>query len=179
MVAGKASKKNALSLYVSALKRQQDKESKAKQTKRHAKESEDSSSLEDSLSVYNSEKPIPRKLSNKTPVAKGGTKRKPTNNTNGKKNNEEIDIGSLSAVKKMQIDDKYDMLDSDDDVLSLMMIRRFPSLVLMSEGYPWNKIIGLMLVSLMTMNQHKKLLNVLLPWLNYYIQRKGLKSKNY
>jgi hypothetical protein len=30
-----------------------------------------------------------------------------------------MDIGFLSAVKKMQIEDKYDMLDSDDDVLSL------------------------------------------------------------
>jgi hypothetical protein len=30
-----------------------------------------------------------------------------------------MDIGFLSAVKKIQIEDKYDMLDSDDDVLSL------------------------------------------------------------
>jgi hypothetical protein len=34
-----------------------------------------------------------------------------------------------------------------------MMMKRFPSLVLMSEGYPWNKIIVLMLVSLMAVNQ--------------------------
>jgi transposase len=101
----KASKKNAL-----RLKRQQDKESKAKQTKRRAMELEDSSSSEDSMSVHNLEKPIPRKLSNKTHVAKGGTKGKPTNKTNGKKNNEDVDIGFLSAVKKMQIDNKNDML---------------------------------------------------------------------
>jgi hypothetical protein len=30
-----------------------------------------------------------------------------------------MDIVFLSAVKKMQIEDKYNMLDSDDDVLSL------------------------------------------------------------
>jgi hypothetical protein len=30
-----------------------------------------------------------------------------------------MDNGFLSAVKKMQIEDKYDMLDSDDDVSSL------------------------------------------------------------
>jgi hypothetical protein len=30
-----------------------------------------------------------------------------------------MDIGFLSAVKKMQIEDDYDMLDSDDDVLLL------------------------------------------------------------
>jgi hypothetical protein len=30
-----------------------------------------------------------------------------------------MDIGFLSAVKKMQIEDDYDMLDSDDDVLTL------------------------------------------------------------
>jgi hypothetical protein len=30
-----------------------------------------------------------------------------------------MDIGFLSAVKKMQIEDDYDMLDSNDDVLSL------------------------------------------------------------
>jgi hypothetical protein len=36
-----------------------------------------------------------------------------------KEDNEEIDIGFLSAVKKMQIEDKYDTLDSEDDVLLL------------------------------------------------------------
>jgi hypothetical protein len=30
-----------------------------------------------------------------------------------------MDIGFLSAVKIMQLEDDYDMLDSDDDVLSL------------------------------------------------------------
>jgi hypothetical protein len=56
-------------------------------------------------------------------------------------------------------------------------MRRFPSLVLISEEHPWNKIIGLMLVNLRAINQHKKLLNVLLPRLNNCVQRKGLKSK--
>jgi hypothetical protein len=60
-----------------------------------------------------------------------------------------------------------------------LMMRRFPSLVLMSEVYPWDKIIGLSLVSLMTINQLQKLLNVLLPWQNYFVQRRGLKLKNY
>jgi hypothetical protein len=30
-----------------------------------------------------------------------------------------MDNGFLSAVKKMQLEDNHDMLDSDDDVLSL------------------------------------------------------------
>jgi hypothetical protein len=30
-----------------------------------------------------------------------------------------MDIGFLSAVKKMQLEDDYDMLDSDNDVFSL------------------------------------------------------------
>jgi hypothetical protein len=72
-LARKASKKNALGLYASALKRQQDKESKAKQAKRHAIESEDSSSSKDSMLFHNLEKPIPCKLSNKTPVTKADT----------------------------------------------------------------------------------------------------------
>jgi hypothetical protein len=54
-LAPKASKKNALGLYASALKCQQDKESKAKQAKRCAVESEDSSASEDSMSVHNLE----------------------------------------------------------------------------------------------------------------------------
>jgi hypothetical protein len=48
-LARKASKKNALGLYASALKRQQDKESKAKQAKRRATRLEDSSLSEDSM----------------------------------------------------------------------------------------------------------------------------------
>jgi hypothetical protein len=68
-LACKASKKNALGLYASALKRQQDKESKANQAKRRAIESEDSSASEDSMSVHNLEKPIPRKKSIRAAVA--------------------------------------------------------------------------------------------------------------
>jgi hypothetical protein len=118
-LARKAGKKNALGLYASALKRQQDKESKNKQAKRRAIESEDSSSSEDSISVNNLEKPIPRKMNNKLNMARAVTKTKSTNKDKKKGKKEEEDIGFLSAVKKMQIDDDYEMLDSDDDVLSL------------------------------------------------------------
>jgi hypothetical protein len=119
-LARKASKKNALvGLYASALKRQQDKESKAKQAKRCAIESEDSSSSEDSILLHNLEKPIPRKLSNKSPVTKANPKGKLIKKADGKKKKEEMDIGFLSAVKKMQLEDDYDMLNLDDDVLSL------------------------------------------------------------
>jgi hypothetical protein len=118
-LACKASKKNALGLYASALKRQQDKESKAKQPKRRAIKSEDSSLSEDSMLVHNLEKPFPFKQNNKSPVAKANPRSKRVKKADGKKNNEEMDIGFLSAVKKMQLEDDYDMLDSDDDVLSL------------------------------------------------------------
>jgi hypothetical protein len=115
-LARKASKKNALGLYASALKRQQDKESKAKQANRCAIEPEDSSSSEDSMSVHNLEIPIP---CNRSPVAKANPKGKLIEKTDGKKSKEEIDIGFLSAVKKMQLEEDYDILDSDNDVLSL------------------------------------------------------------
>jgi hypothetical protein len=118
-LARKASKKNALGLYASALKRQQDKESKAKQAKRRAIESEDSSTSEDSMSVHNLEKTIPRKKNIRDAVAKTNPRNKLVKKADGKKKNEEMDIGFLSAVKKMQLEDDYDMLDSDDDVLSL------------------------------------------------------------
>jgi hypothetical protein len=71
------------------------------------------------MSVHNLEKPIPCKLNNKSPVAKANTKGKLIKKAYGKKNKEEIDIGFLSAVKKMQLEDDYDMLDLDNDVLSL------------------------------------------------------------
>jgi hypothetical protein len=118
-LARKASKKNALGLYASALKRQQDKESKMKQAKRRAIESEDSSKSEDSMSVHNLETPIPRKKNIRVAAAKPNPNNKLAKKADGKKKNEEIDIGFLSAVKKMQLDDDYDMLDSDNDVLSL------------------------------------------------------------
>jgi hypothetical protein len=118
-LARKASKKNALGLYTSALKRQQDKESKAKQAKRRAIESEDSSSSEDSISVNNLEKPIPCKTNYKLNIARAVTKTKPSKKDNKKGKKEEKDIGFLSAVKKMQIEDDYEMLNSDDDVLLL------------------------------------------------------------
>jgi hypothetical protein len=64
-------------------------------------------------------KPIPCKNAPKFRVAKAVSKVKSTKKASKKKDNEEMDIGFLSAVKKMQIEDKYNMLDSDDDVLSL------------------------------------------------------------
>jgi hypothetical protein len=118
-LARKAGKKKVLGLYAAALKREQDKESKAKVAKRRAIEAEDSSSSEDSMSVNNLEKPIPRKSGYKLNIAKGVAMAK-TNKKDKKMNSkEEIDIGFLSAVKKMQLDEDYEMINSDDDVLSL------------------------------------------------------------
>jgi hypothetical protein len=84
----------------------------------------------------------------------------------------------LSAVKKIQIEDKYDMLDSDDDVLSLDDEEISITIVLMSEVYPWDKIIGLsLLTSLMAINQLQKLLNVVLPSRITASKEKGTKAK--
>jgi hypothetical protein len=69
--------------------------------------------------VNNLEKPIPCKNSHKFRIAKAGSKVKSNKKADKKKDNEEMDIGFLSAAKKIQIEDNYDMLDSDDDVLSL------------------------------------------------------------
>jgi hypothetical protein len=118
-LARKAGKKRVLGLYAAALKRKQDKESKAKLVKSCTIKAEDSSSSGDSISVNNLEKPIPRKNANKFRVAKVDSKVKSTKKADKKKDNKEIDIGFLSAVKKMQIEDDYEMLDSNDDVLSL------------------------------------------------------------
>jgi hypothetical protein len=71
------------------------------------------------MSVHNLEKPIPCKKNYKSPVAKANPKNKLVKKADGKNNNEEMDIGFLSAVKKMQLEDDYKMLDSDDYVLSL------------------------------------------------------------
>jgi hypothetical protein len=118
-LARKAGKKKVLGLYAAALKHEQDKESKAKVAKRRAIEAEDSSSSVDSISVNNLEKPIPRKTNYKLNIAKAVTMAKPTKKDKKKGSKEEIDIGVWSAVKKMQLDDDYEMVDSDDDVLSL------------------------------------------------------------
>jgi hypothetical protein len=82
-------------------------------------EAEDSSSSEDSISVNNLEKPIPRKSGYKLNIAKAVAMAKPNKKDKKKDSNEEIDIGFLSAVKKMQLDEDYEMINSDDDVLSL------------------------------------------------------------
>jgi hypothetical protein len=119
-LARKAGKKRVLGLYAAALKREQDKESKAKvMAKRPVIEAEDSLLSEDSISVNKMEKPIPRKKAHKFRVAKAGSKVKSTKKADKKRANEEMDIGFLSAVKKMQIEDNCNMLDSKDDVLSL------------------------------------------------------------
>jgi hypothetical protein len=117
-------------------------------------------------------KPIPRKIVKRTLVAKVSlakdTKKK------APKNLEKGDA-LAEAVNNMQLDeDDIEMIESDyDDVC--------PSIAMKwtSEVYPWNKIEGLILVSLMAMNQHKKLLNVLLPRLNYFVLKRGPKLKNY
>jgi hypothetical protein len=118
-LACKAGKKRVLGVYTAALKHKQDKESKAKVAKRRVIEVGDSLLSDDSISVNNLEKPIPWKNAHKFRVAKAVSKVKSTKKADKKKDNEEMDIGFLSAVKKMQIKDKYNMMDSDDDMLSL------------------------------------------------------------
>jgi hypothetical protein len=71
------------------------------------------------MSVHNLEKPIPCKQNIRSPVAKANPRSKLVKKADGKNNNEERDIGFVSAVKKMQLEDNYDMLDSYNDVLSL------------------------------------------------------------
>jgi hypothetical protein len=71
------------------------------------------------MSVHNLEKPIPCKKNISAAVTKTNPRNKLVKKADCKKKNEEMDIGFLSAVKKMQLEDDYDMLDSDDDVLSL------------------------------------------------------------
>jgi guanylate kinase len=99
-------------------------------------EGDDSLLSEDSMLVNNLEKPIPRKTNYKFRVAKADSKTKPTKKAHKKEDNEEIDIGFLSAVKEMQIEDEYDMLDYNDDVLLLDDEKISITIVLMSEGYP-------------------------------------------
>jgi hypothetical protein len=125
-LARKAVKKGALGVYASALKRQQDKESKAKMAKRRAMENEDSSSSEDSVSVHNIEKqvpcslakPIPCKIVKRTLVAKVSLAK-----DTKKKASKSIEKGDAlsEAVNNMQLeDDDIEMIESDDDdVLSL------------------------------------------------------------
>jgi hypothetical protein len=69
--------------------------------------------------VNNLEKPIPCKTNYKLNIAKAVAKAKPGKKNIKKGKKEEEDIGFLLAVKKMQIDNDYEMLNTDDDVLSL------------------------------------------------------------
>jgi hypothetical protein len=127
MLGRKASKKSALGVYASALKRQQDKESKSKMAKRRAEEMEDSSSLEDSLSVNNVEKLIPRSLAKPIPckivkntlVAKSKVTK--DNKTKAYKSTGKEDALSEAANNMQLEEDDIEMIESDDDddVLSL------------------------------------------------------------
>jgi hypothetical protein len=71
------------------------------------------------MPVHNLGKPIPCKQNNKSPAAKANPKSRLVKKADGKKNREEMDIGFLSAVKTMQLEDDYDILYLDNDVLSL------------------------------------------------------------
>jgi hypothetical protein len=125
-LARKASKKGALGIYASALKRQQDKESKAKVAKRRAFEKEDSSSSDDSMSFHNIEKrvpcnlskPIPRKIVKRTLVAKMNIDKEDKKKAPKQMQKEDA---LAEAVNNMQLDkDDIEMIESDDDdVLSL------------------------------------------------------------
>jgi hypothetical protein len=125
-LARKAGKKGALGIYASALKRQQDKESEAKMAKRCAIESKDSLSLDDSMSVHNIEKrvprslakPIPRKIVKRTLEAKASLAK--DNKKKASKSTEKEDALS-EAVNNMQLnEDNIKMIEyDDDDVLSL------------------------------------------------------------
>jgi hypothetical protein len=125
-LARKASKKGALGVYASALKRQQDKESKSNVAKRRAFVKEDSSLLDDSMSVHNIEKRVPRNLSKPIPckivkrilVAKMNIDKEDKKRAPMKMQKEDA---LAEAVNNMQLDkDDIEMIESDDDdVLSL------------------------------------------------------------
>jgi hypothetical protein len=102
-LARKASKKSALGLYANALKRQQDKESKAKQAKRRAIELEDSSASEDSMPVHNLEKPIPRKKNIRAAVTKTIPKNKLVKKADGKKRMRKLTLDFCLRSKRCSL----------------------------------------------------------------------------
>ena len=116
-LARKAGKKKALGLYAAALKRQQTKESDKNKKNKKNNESDDSSESSGSVSIHNLEKPIPRKKAYDKVVNKSDK----TNKTNKKKEDSmsDDDYAFLDNVNKMQIADDYEMVDSNDDVVSL------------------------------------------------------------
>jgi hypothetical protein len=121
-LARKAAKKKALGMYKAALKREQDKES-SKKVAFKKPEDEDSSTSEDSVSINNLEKKIPRKNKEKP------TKiivRKPKKEE--KKEEWDVDMeleqSFLNKMNNIQIEiekdeEDYEMVESDDDVISL------------------------------------------------------------
>ena len=116
-LARKAGKKKALGLYAAALKRQQTKESDKNKKNKKNNESDDSSESSGSVSIHNLEKPIPRKKVYDKVVNESDK----TNKTNKKKEDSmsDDDYAFLDNVNKMQIADDYEMVDSNDDVVSL------------------------------------------------------------
>jgi hypothetical protein len=122
-LARKAAKKKALGMYKAALKREQDKDSNKKKVAFKDTGDEDSSTSEDSVSINNLEKKIPRKMKEKPTII---TVKKSKNDT--KKNEWDVDMeleqSFLNKMNKIQIevekeDEEYEMVDSDDDVISL------------------------------------------------------------
>jgi hypothetical protein len=110
-IARQASKKKVLGVYAAALKREQDKFSKNKLANRKKSAADDSSTSSGSTkSVNNLEQAIPRKPAYKR-----------VNFKNEDKKNKYMDDDEkfLNNVKNMQLDDDYEMVDSDDDVLSV------------------------------------------------------------
>jgi hypothetical protein len=121
-LACKAAKKKALGMYKAALKRKQDKES-GKKVAFKKTEDEDSSTSEDSVSIINLEKKIPRK--NKEVPTKIIVK-KPKKE--GKKEEWDVDMeleqSFLNKMNNIQIEiekdeEDYEMVESDEDVISL------------------------------------------------------------
>ena len=118
-LARKAAKKNALGVYKATLKREQAKESKKEKVVKKSSAEDDSSTSEDSISVNNLEKTIPRKKEFKKTIT---IIKKPKDNT--KKNEWDVDMELeqkfLNQMNDIQIEDEeYEMVEDDDDVISL------------------------------------------------------------
>jgi hypothetical protein len=118
-LARKAGKKKVLDVYAAALKREQAKVAKSKKSNKKNYASDDSSSSSDSIkSINNLERAIPRKQAYKKESYKKGDKK------NKYKKDKYVPLSDdedefLDHVKKMQIEDDYEMVASDDDVLSI------------------------------------------------------------
>ena len=119
VLARKAGKKKVLDVYAAALKREQVKVAKSKKTNKKNRASDDSSASSDSTkSVNNLERAIPRKQAYKKAHFKD------VDNKNKYKKDKYVPLSDdeeefLDNVKNMQLEDDYEMIDSDDDVLSI------------------------------------------------------------